>query len=141
MISVHDVDEMDSNWDSITDYVSISHPIYIDLFKSQEMAIERRPVKAALIEFMRGLTTPDFPLIDIYVAMYRCTFSRWNAVKTFQEEGMYSLPYQGTNIGGGTADAFWLLRIIKNKIPSESEYRRFMFTQQPQDSIYFVSRA
>ncbi|MCW0470051.1 hypothetical protein OH492_17410 [Vibrio chagasii] len=76
MISVHDVDEMDSNWDSITDYVSISHPIYIDLFKSQEMAIERRPVKAALIEFMRGLTTPDFPLIDIYVAMYRCTFSR-----------------------------------------------------------------
>ncbi len=133
---VHNVDEMDSNWALITDYVSKS-PTYIDLFKSQEMAINTASVKAALIEFMRGLTTPDSPF-DRYLrgdtaALSAAEKRGW---ETFQEEGCIRC-HQGTNIGGGMVMRFGYFGLSKTGSERSEDQGRFMFTQQPQDKHLF----
>lgn len=62
---VHNVDEMDSNWQHITGYVSQSDT-YINLFQEQSTPIDEASIKAALIEFMQGLTTPNALSTCIY---------------------------------------------------------------------------
>lgn len=133
---VHNVDEMDSNWTLITDYVSKS-PTYIDLFKSQEMVIDTASVKAALIEFMRGLTTPDSPF-DRYLrgdtaALSAAEKRGW---ETFKEEGCIRC-HQGTNVGGGMVMRFGYFGFSKTGSERSEDQGRFMFTQQPQDKHLF----
>ena len=112
---VHNVDEMDSNWKHITDYVSQSDT-YISLFKEQSTPINEASIKAALIEFMQGLTTPDSPF-DQYLRGDHSALSdkAKRGWETFQEGRLYSLPprYQYWWRHG---DAIWLFWVIKNGI-------------------------
>ncbi|MEZ9700081.1 cytochrome c peroxidase [Vibrio sp. 10N.261.46.E12] len=133
---VHNVDEMDSNWQHITDYVSQSDT-YISLFKEQSIAIDEASIKAALIEFMQGLTTPNAPF-DRYLqgdskALSETAERGW---KTFQDEGCIRC-HQGTNIGGGMVMRFGYFGLSKTGSERSEDQGRFMFTAQPQDKHLF----
>lgn len=133
---VHNVDEMDSNWKHITDYVSQSET-YISLFKEQSTTINEASIKAALIEFMQGLTTPDSPF-DQYLRGDHSALSDkakrgWEA---FQEQGCIRC-HQGTNIGGGMVMRFGYFGLSKTGSERSEDQGRFMFTGQPQDKHLF----
>ncbi|MDD1825371.1 cytochrome B6 [Photobacterium sp. ZSDE20] len=133
---VHNVDEMDSNWQHITDYVSRSEA-YINMFEDQATPINTATIKAALIEFMRGLTTPH-SLFDQYLRGDHSALS--DAAKrgweTFQEEGCIRC-HQGTNIGGGMVMRFGYFGLSKTGSERSEDQGRFMFTAQPQDKHLF----
>ncbi|MEZ9870701.1 cytochrome-c peroxidase [Vibrio sp. 10N.261.51.C6] len=133
---VHNVDEMDSNWQHITDYVSQSKA-YIDLFQEQSTPIDEASIKAALIEFMQGLTTPNAPF-DLYLqgdsaALSETAKRGW---ETFQEEGCIRC-HQGTNIGGGMVMRFGYFGLSKTGAERSEDQGRFMFTAKPQDKDLF----
>ncbi|CDT19729.1 cytochrome-c peroxidase [Vibrio coralliirubri] len=133
---VHNVDEMDSNWQHITDYVSQSKT-YIDLFQEQSTPIDEASIKAALIEFMQGLTTPNAPF-DLYLQGDNAALSETakRGWETFQEEGCIRC-HQGTNIGGGMVMRFGYFGLSKTGTERSEDQGRFMFTAQPQDKHLF----
>ncbi|MEZ9337046.1 cytochrome-c peroxidase [Vibrio splendidus] len=133
---VHNVDEMDSNWEHITNYVSQSKA-YIRLFEEQSTAINEASIKAALIEFIQGLTTPDSPF-DQYLRGNHSALSDTakRGWKTFQEEGCIRC-HQGTNIGGGMVMRFGYFGLSKTGSERSEDQGRFMFTGQPQDKHLF----
>ncbi|MEZ8859291.1 cytochrome-c peroxidase [Vibrio sp. 10N.247.311.51] len=133
---VHNVDEMDSNWQHITDYVSHSDT-YINLFQEQSTPIDEASIKAALIEFMQGLTTPNAPF-DLYLQGDNAALSETakRGWETFQEEGCIRC-HQGTNIGGGMVMRFGYFGLSKTGAERSEDQGRFMFTAQPQDKHLF----
>lgn len=133
---VHNVDEMDSNWKHITDYVSQSET-YISLFKEQSTTINEASIKAALIEFMQGLTTPDSPF-DQYLRGDHSALSdkAKRGWETFQKQGCIRC-HQGTNIGGGMVMRFGYFGLSKTGSERSEDQGRFMFTAQPQDKHLF----
>ncbi|MFA0469774.1 cytochrome c peroxidase [Vibrio sp. 10N.222.51.E8] len=133
---VHNVDEMDSNWQHITDYVSQSKT-YIDLFQEQSTPIDEASIKAALIEFMQGLTTPNAPF-DLYLQGDNAALSETakRGWETFQEEGCIRC-HQGTNIGGGMVMRFGYFGLSKTGAERSEDQGRFMFTAKPQDKDLF----
>ncbi|MBE8574628.1 cytochrome c peroxidase [Vibrio sp. OPT18] len=133
---VHNVDEMDSNWQHITDYVSQSDT-YINLFQEQSTPIDEASIKAALIEFMQGLTTPNAPF-DLYLQGDNAALSETakRGWETFQEEGCIRC-HQGTNIGGGMVMRFGYFGLSKTGAERSEDQGRFMFTAQPQDKHLF----
>ena len=133
---VHNVDEMDSNWELITNYVSQSDD-YIDMFQAEQIPIDTASIKAVLIEFMQRLTTPDAPF-DQYLrgdtnALSETAQRGW---ETFQEEGCIRC-HQGTNIGGGMVMRFGYFGLSKTGSERSEDQGRFMFTAQPQDKHLF----
>ncbi len=133
---VHNVDEMDSNWQHITGYVSQSDT-YINLFQEQSTPIDEASIKAALIEFLQGLTTPNAPF-DLYLQGDNAALSETakRGWETFQEEGCIRC-HQGTNIGGGMVMRFGYFGLSKTGSERSEDQGRFMFTAQPQDKHLF----
>ncbi|MGO2160991.1 MAG: cytochrome-c peroxidase [Vibrio toranzoniae] len=133
---VHNVAEMDSNWGYIIDYVSQSDD-YVNLFNEEGTDINEASIKAALVEFMRGLTTPHSPF-DQYLRGNSSALSEsekrgW---RTFQEEGCIRC-HQGTNIGGGMVMRFGYFGLSRTGAERSKDQGRFMFTGQPQDKHLF----
>ncbi|MGF1742773.1 c-type cytochrome [Vibrio profundum] len=102
---VHNVLEMDSNWERITDYISKSQR-YSKLFVQAGLDITEANIKTTLIEFMRGLTTPksrfDQFLLGKRSALNEQEKRGW---ESFQEEGCIQC-HRGINIGGGMVMRF-----------------------------------
>lgn len=133
---VHNVLEMDSNWDLITNYVSQSNH-YTNLFKKFDLPITTHSIKSSLIEFMHGLTTPNSPF-DQYLqgdsaALSDSALRGW---ETFQKEGCIRC-HQGTNIGGGMVMRFGYFGIGKTGSERSDDLGRYMFTSSPQDKHLF----
>ena len=133
---VHNIDEMDSNWELITNYVSQSDD-YINMFQAEQLPIETASIKLALIEFIQGLTTPDAPF-DQYLRgdISALSDSAQRGWETFQNEGCIRC-HQGTNIGGGMVMQFGYFGLSKTGSERSEDQGRFMFTAQPQDKHLF----
>ncbi len=122
---VHNVLEMDSNWDLITNYVSQSNH-YTNLFKKYDLPITTHSIKSSLIEFMHGLTTPNSPF-DQYLqgdsaALSDSALRGW---ETFQKRGCIRC-HQGTNIGG-VIMRFGYFGIAKTGSERSDDQGRYMF--------------
>ncbi|GAK24064.1 LOW QUALITY PROTEIN: cytochrome c551 peroxidase [Vibrio sp. JCM 19052] len=57
---IHSVVEMDSNWQRVEEYVARSQN-YNSLFSKANLDITTDNIKSSLVEFMKGLTTPNSP--------------------------------------------------------------------------------
>ncbi|MCL9779972.1 c-type cytochrome [Vibrio sp. S4M6] len=102
---VHDIREMDSNWAFIANYVTRSQ-LYSKLFEQANLDINEQNIKATLVEFMKGLTTPSSPF-DQYLlgnksALNEQQIRGW---ESFQKEGCVNC-HRGVNIGGGMVMRF-----------------------------------
>ncbi|UTT86942.1 cytochrome B6 [Vibrio pelagius] len=133
---IHNTVEMDSNWPSITQYVSQT-PQYQPLFSQLGLEINEQSIKASLVEFMRALTTPNSPF-DSYIqgneeAIGESAKKGWYA---FQEEGCIRC-HQGTNIGGGMVMRFGYFGLTKTGQERSEDQGRFMSTGKEMDKHLF----
>lgn len=133
---IHDVMEMDSNWEYITQYVAQSDQ-YTEMFANVKTPITQSSIKSMLIEFMGGLTTPDSPF-DLYLQGDRNAIneSAKRGWQTFQDEGCIRC-HQGTNIGGGMVMRFGYFGLSQRGTERSEDTGRHVFTGQEKDKHLF----
>ncbi|WP_237360736.1 cytochrome-c peroxidase [Vibrio marisflavi] len=102
---VHNVLEMDTNWSEITRYVRSSKR-YPNMFGHVDLDINERNIKAVLVEFMLGLTTPSSPFDQYLLGNQSALNERQKrGWESFQHEGCINC-HRGVNIGGGMVMRF-----------------------------------
>ena len=102
---IHSVVEMDSNWQRVEEYVARSQN-YNSLFSKANLDITTDNIKSSLVEFMKGLTTPNSPF-DRYLLgdEQALTAEQVKGWESFQSEGCVRC-HRGTNVGGGMVIRF-----------------------------------
>ncbi|OIQ26770.1 MAG: hypothetical protein BM561_01350 [Vibrio sp. MedPE-SWchi] len=133
---VHNVLEMDSNWEHIVAYVSQS-PLYINRFKSANLTIEEASIKQALVAFMGGLITAN-SRFDLYLNGDETALSQQEKVgwKKFQEIGCINC-HRGTNIGGGMVMEFGFFLSDEENQDKGGDTGRHLITSDNKDMNLF----
>lgn len=103
---IHNPMEMDSNWQTIEQYVKESEHYQALFNRDGELPINVHNIKSAIVEFVEGLQTPGAPF-DAYLLGYTHVLSEQQirGWKTFQTSGCVQC-HQGKNIGGAMIQRF-----------------------------------
>lgn len=133
---IHNVLEMDSNWEVVTEYV-LSSRRYRTLFNEIGLDITEDAIKTVLVEFMRGLTTPNAPfdqyLLGDHSALSEQQVRGW---ESFQGEGCIGC-HRGTNIGGGMVMQFGVFGDSERGEERSKDTGRHLFTSKLEDMYLF----
>ena len=133
---IHNVLEMDSNWNVVTEYVSSSRR-YSTLFNEANLDITKDTIKTVLIEFIRSLTTPNAPfdqyLLGDHSALSEQQVRGW---ESFQGEGCIGC-HRGINIGGGMVMQFGVFGDGARGSERSIDTGRHFFTSKLEDMYLF----
>nr|WP_086938501.1 cytochrome c peroxidase [Thaumasiovibrio occultus] len=133
---IHSDVEMDSNWNNIEAYLTASNS-YAALFEAANLTVSEQSVKTALVEFMRGLNTPNAPF-DRYLKgdASALTAQQVRGWETFQQEGCIRC-HRGTNIGGGMVMRFGFFGENTRGAERSTDTGRHLETEKPEDMYLF----
>ncbi|WP_087017282.1 cytochrome-c peroxidase [Thaumasiovibrio subtropicus] len=133
---IHNVVEMDSNWQHVSDYVASSQH-YETLFNQANLSINTENIKLALVEFMSALTTPNSPfdqfLLGDNTALTEQQRRGW---ELFQQEGCIRC-HRGINIGGGMVMRFGVFGEATKGADRSSDTGRHLSTSKAEDMYLF----
>ncbi|ELE6590554.1 c-type cytochrome [Vibrio alginolyticus] len=130
---IHNPMEMDSNWQTIEQYVKESEHYQALFNRDGELPINVHNIKSAIVEFVEGLQTPGAPF-DAYLLGYTHVLSEQQirGWKTFQTSGCVQC-HQGKNIGGAMIQRF---AYFKDK-PVVEDLGRQLVTIEDEERFYF----